>query len=115
MRTIRVVLLAVAIATAISCAQGAMGEWPTRPVKVIVPFGPGSGADLVARLLAPRLSERWGQPVVVDNRPGADGVAGVQAFVSARDAHTLLYTPAGQVTLSPLLHDPMPFDPGRDL
>jgi tripartite-type tricarboxylate transporter receptor subunit TctC len=115
MRTIHVVLLAVAIAIAISCARGATTEWPTRPVKLIVPFGPGSGTDLVTRLLAPRLSERWGQAVVVDNRPGADGMAGVQAFVSGRDPHTLLFTPAGQVTLSPLLHDPMPFDPGRDL
>jgi tripartite-type tricarboxylate transporter receptor subunit TctC len=115
MRTIRVVLLAVATATAISCARGGTSEWPTRPVKVIVPFGPGSGTDLVTRLLAPRLSERWRQPVVIDNRPGADGIAGVQAFVSADDQHTLLFTPAGQVTLSPLLHDQLPFDPSRDL
>jgi tripartite-type tricarboxylate transporter receptor subunit TctC len=117
MRTIRVVSLAVAVAVAIatSCARGGTSEWPARPVKVVVPFGPGSGADLVARLLAPRLSERWRQPVVVDNRPGADGVAGVQAFVSAHDRHTLLFTPSGQVTLSPLLHDQLPFDPIRDL
>jgi tripartite-type tricarboxylate transporter receptor subunit TctC len=115
MRTIRVVLLAVAIAIASSCARGGTGEWPTRPVKVIVPFGPGSGTDIVTRLLAPRLSERWRQPVVIDNRPGADGIAGVQAFVSAHDQHTLLFTPAGQVTLSPLLHDRLPFDPIRDL
>lgn len=83
MRIIRVVLPAVAIAMAMSCARGGTGEWPARPVKVIVPFDPGSGTDLVVRLLAPRLAERWGQPVVVDNRPGADGVAGVQAFLSA--------------------------------
>ena len=116
MRAIPVVLLATAIAAATSCARGAGArEWPTRPVKVIVPFGPGSGTDLVARLLAPRLSEQWRQPVVVDNRPGADGIAGVQAFASANDQHTLLFTPAGQVTLSPLLHERLPFDPIRDL
>ena len=116
MRTIQVVLTAIAIATATTCARGVgSSEWPTRPVKVIVPFGPGSGADLVTRLLAPRLSERWRQPVVIDNRPGADGIAGVQAFVAAKDQHTLLFTPAGQVTLSPLLHDQLPFDPIRDL
>jgi tripartite-type tricarboxylate transporter receptor subunit TctC len=109
-------MVAVAIAIATACAPGVGSEeWPTRPIKVIVPFGPGSGADLVSRLLAPRLSERWRQPVVIDNRPGADGVAGVQAFVSARDGHTLLFTPAGQVTLSPLLHEQLPFDPVRDL
>ena len=104
------------LSTAPACSRNATtGEWPTRPVTVIVPFGPGGGADIVARLLVPRLSERWRQPVVVDNRPGADGVVGVQAFLSARDGHTLLFTPAGQVTLTPLLRDDIPFDPARDL
>jgi tripartite-type tricarboxylate transporter receptor subunit TctC len=112
----RVVIATLVIASAASCT-GAAGptEWPTRPVKVIVPFGPGSGTDLVTRLLAPRLSERWRQPVVIDNRPGADGVVGVQGFVLANDQHTLLFTPAGQITLSPLMHDELPFDPIRDL
>ena len=105
-QTTPAVLLALATATAASCARSAgPTDWPTRPVKVIVPFGAGSGVDLVTRLLAPGLSERWGQPVVMDNRPGADGIVGVQAFVSANDLHTLLFTPAGQITLSPLLHD----------
>jgi tripartite-type tricarboxylate transporter receptor subunit TctC len=110
-------VLAIAFLTAgPACSRDAGSRhWPTRPVTVIVPFGPGSGTDLVVRLLAPRLSERWRQPVVVDNRPGADGIVGVQTFVSARDGHTLLFTPGGQVTLSPLLHDQVPFDPVRDL
>ena len=108
--------LAVVVAIASACGRTASSsEWPTRPVKVIVPFGPGSGADIVMRLLAPRLSERWRQPVVVDNRPGADGIVGVQAFAAATDQHTLLFTPAGQVTLSPLLHERLPFDPVADL
>ena len=108
--------LAIGLAIASACGRTASSsEWPTRPVKVIVPFGPGSGPDIVARLLAPRLSERWRQPVVVDNRPGADGIVGVQAFAAATDHHTLLFTPAGQVTLSPLLHERLPFDPVADL
>jgi tripartite-type tricarboxylate transporter receptor subunit TctC len=112
----RAVLLATTIATATACARSTGStDWPTRPVRVIVPFGPGSGTDVVTRLLAPRLSERWRQPVVIDNRPGASGIVGVQAFVSAHDRHTLLFTPSGQVTLSPLLHDKLPFDPVRDL
>ena len=116
MHAIGIVVLAIAIGTTPACARATGSqEWPTRPVKVVVPFGPGSGTDLVTRLLAPRLSERWHQPVVVDNRPGADGIAGVQAFVSANDQHTLLFTPAGQVTSSPLLHDRLPYDPTRDL
>jgi tripartite-type tricarboxylate transporter receptor subunit TctC len=111
-----VVLALVVIATAADCSRTAgPTDWPRRPVKIIVPFIAGSGADIVTRLLAPRLSERWGHPAVVDNRPGTDGIVGVQAFVAANDEHTLLFTPMGQITLSPLLHDRLPFDPLRDL
>ena len=112
-----VVALAIALLSAVpACSRNrASAEWPSRPVTVVVPFGAGGGADIVARLLVPPLSERWRQPVIVDNRPGADGVVGVQAFLSARDGHTLLFTPAGQVTLTPLMRDRMPFDPARDL
>jgi tripartite-type tricarboxylate transporter receptor subunit TctC len=116
MCALQLVVGALLLACATSCTRGdGPTEWPTRPVKVVVPFGPGSGTDIVTRLLAPRLSERWRQPVVIDNRPGTDGMVGVQGFVSARDQHTLLFTPAGQITLSPLLHDELPFDPMRDL
>ena len=116
MRAPVVVLVAMAIAASGACARrSGSTQWPTRPVTVIVPFGPGTGSDLVARLLAPRLSERWRQPVVVDNRPGADGIVGVQVFASAKDEHTLVFTPAGPITLSPLLHERLPFDPVRDL
>ena len=116
MRAPVVVLMAMAIAASGACVRrSGSSQWPTRPVTVIVPFGPGTGSDLVARLLAPRLSERWRQPVVVDNRPGADGIVGVQVFASAKDGHTLVFTPAGQVTLSPLLHERLPFDPVLDL
>ena len=115
MRPLLSVVLAIGLGVAAACRHEATLEWPTRPITVVVPFGAGSGTDLVARLLAPRLSERWRQPVTIDNRPGADGIVGVQAFVSATDGHTLLFTPAGQVTLSPLLHDRLSFDPARDL
>ena len=110
-------LLAVAMLTTTPACSRDPGssQWPTRPVTVIVPFGAGTGSDMVARLLVPRLAERWQQPVIVDNRPGADGIVGVQAFLSARDEHTLLFTPAGQVTLSPLMRESLPFDPVRDL
>jgi tripartite-type tricarboxylate transporter receptor subunit TctC len=76
-------VLAVAAALAAwiapSAWQAQAQSWPQRPVKFVVPLGPGSGADLGARLLADRLSKRWGQSVVVENRPGGDGTIGITA------------------------------------
>ena len=109
------------IATAVLAAAGGCtsrpgpDEWPTRPVRLIVPFGAGNSNDVVARLYAPLLSARWRRAVVVDNRPGGDGAAGVQAFVTASDGHTLLLAPTGMVTVNPLLHDRLPYDPQHDL
>ncbi len=85
--------------------------WPTRPVKFIISLGPGSGTDISARLLADRLPERWGQPVVVENRPGGDGVVAINAFIGARDDHTLLFTPTSSFTAHPYQHDKLPYDP----
>lgn len=98
-----------------SCSQEAPGQWPSRPVRLIVPFGAGSGTDLTARLFAPLLSERWGVPVVVDNRPGGDSIIGMQAFVASDDCHTLLFAPGGSVTVVPLQHARLPFDPAEDV
>jgi tripartite-type tricarboxylate transporter receptor subunit TctC len=101
-------LLAVAAWTAPSAAQ----TWPQRPVKFIVPLGPGSGVDIGARLFADRLGARWGQPVVVENRPGGDGIVAINAFVGAHDDHTLLCTPTSSFTAHPYLHDNLPYKPG---
>jgi tripartite-type tricarboxylate transporter receptor subunit TctC len=110
----RVVVLVPLVALA--CTRGERrDEWPNRPVRLIVPFGPGGSADVAARLIAPRLAERWQRPVVVDNRPGGDAVVGVQAFVSAKDEHTLLLAPTGVITTNPLLHERLPYDPAIDL
>ena len=84
--------------------------WPQRNVRFIVPLGPGSGADIAARLLADRLSARWGKAVVVENRPGGDGIVGISAFVGAHDDHTLLFTPSSTFTAHPFLHDKLPYD-----
>jgi tripartite-type tricarboxylate transporter receptor subunit TctC len=84
--------------------------WPQRNVRFIVPLGPGSGVDIAARLFADKLSARWGKPVVVENRPGGDGIVGITAFVSAHDDHTLLFTPAATFNAHPYLHDKLPYD-----
>jgi tripartite-type tricarboxylate transporter receptor subunit TctC len=88
--------------------------WPQRAVKVILPLGPGSGADTGARLIAERLATRWGRSVVVENRPGGDGIVAITAFLSAKDGHTLLYSPTSSFTAHPWLHDKLPYD-ARDL
>lgn len=110
-------LLAVA-AVLMACGRSPSpqpSDWPGGPVRLIVPYGAGTSSDLAARLFAPLLAARWGHAVVVDNRPGGDGVVGAQAFVSARDRHTLLFAPTGLVTTNPLLHDDLPYHPESDL
>ena len=105
----------IVAALAFSAAPTSAETWPQRPVRVIIPLPAGGGTDLAARLVAERLTERWRQPVVVENRPGADGILGVSSFVNARDDHTLLFSFAGPITINPLIHDKLPYDPARDL
>jgi tripartite-type tricarboxylate transporter receptor subunit TctC len=93
----------------------ARAEWPERPIKLIVTFPPGSANDAAARIFADALGKKWGKPVVVEDKPGAEGTIGVGAFVAAQDDHTLLYTVAGSVTVAPLLIDKLPYDVERDL
>ena len=105
----------VVLCAAIGIREGCAQSWPQRTVKLIVPLSPGTGTDVTARLYADRLSQRWGQPVVVENRPGADALVAVSAFVGARDEHTLLFSFGGPVTINPILMDKLPYDPERDL
>ena len=85
--------------------------WPQRTVKFIVTLGPGSGVDIGTRLLADRLSKRWGQPVVVENRPGGDGLVAISAFVGANDDHVLLAAPSGSFTAHPFVYKNLPYKP----
>ncbi len=104
-------LMVTMVFTTISLAQTAPApNWPQRNVRFIVPLGPGSGADIGARLFADRLAARWGKAVVVENRPGGDGIVAISAFVSAHDDHTLLFSPAAIFTAHPYLHDKLPYD-----
>ena len=90
-------------------------SWPQRSVRVIVPLPPGTAIDVSARLFAEELATRWRQPVIVENMPGADGIIAAREFVSRRDSHTFLYSFAGLITINPLLHDKLPYDPMKDL
>ena len=103
----KILLLVVA---AILPLAGQAQPWPTRPVKFILSLGPGSGADLTGRMLADRLSKHWGQPVVVENRPGADAVLAINAVIAAKDDHTLLYGPSGSFVGHPYTLDKVPYD-----
>jgi len=89
--------------------------WPQRAIRLIVPVGAGSSTDVAARIYADRLAERWKQPVAVENRPGADGLIGTTAFVGAHDDHALLFSFASPMSVLPLIHTTLPYDPGRDL
>jgi tripartite-type tricarboxylate transporter receptor subunit TctC len=105
--------LALAIAFAVSPTMAQ--SWPQRTVRLMIPLPPGTGTDIAGRLLAERLAERWGQPVVVENRQGGDGIPAVTAFLNARDTHILLLSFAGIITINPLVHERLPYDPVKDL
>ena len=110
-------LASVAVAfLALGGGAVAQATWPNRPVRVITPQPPGSGIDLSCRIFAQKLAEKWKQPVVVENRPGADGVTGVSAFVNAGNDHTLLCSFGGPITISPFTaQSKLPYDPATDL
>jgi len=96
------VTLAVALAAGANSVTVASAQtYPQRAVKFILPFGPAAGTDITARLLAEKLAARWGKPVVVENRPGGDGLVAITAFTSANDEHTLLFVPASTFTAHP--------------
>src|SRR5439155_20301699 len=101
----RMLFLAAAIVVTATTHTFAADAWPQRPVRFIVPFGPGSSPDVAAWLFGERLRERWHQPVVIENRPGADGVIGTAAFAAMPDDHVLLFSPAAPITVYPLIQD----------
>lgn len=90
--------------------------FPDRAVRIVVPYSVGVGPDVVARSLGERLSQQWGQPVLIDNKPGASGIV---AFGEVRrvapDGHTLFLADTATLAVNPLLHDTLPYDPARDL
>jgi tripartite-type tricarboxylate transporter receptor subunit TctC len=107
--------LAAALATFL-VPQAHAQSWPAKPIRYIVPFPPGGGTDTSARLMAPTISSALGQQVVIENRPGAGGMIGVeQAAKSAPDGYTMVQATVGQVSINPNLLRKLAFDPKRDL
>ncbi|MDZ4357481.1 MAG: tripartite tricarboxylate transporter substrate-binding protein, partial [Variovorax sp.] len=97
-------------------AQGAGGTWPSKPIRLIVPYPPGGSSDIIARAIGQPLSEALGQPVVIENRAGANGNLGADMLAKAPgDGHTLMLCDLGALAISPSLYPKLPFDPTKDL
>jgi len=111
-RMIAVVLMGVAASLAdASQAQ----SYPTKSIRVVVPYPAGGTSDILARSVGQKLSEAWGQPVVVDNKPGANGNVGAEIVAKAApDGYTLLLADIGSLAISPSVYPTLPFDPAKD-
>jgi tripartite-type tricarboxylate transporter receptor subunit TctC len=89
--------------------------WPTRTIRIVVPYPPGGSSDIIARAIAQPLSEALKQTVVVENKPGANGNTGTDFVAKANDGHTLLLCDVGALAISPSVYTKLAFDPGKDL
>ena len=112
----RDLILAAAAGATLHTLPARAQAWPARPIKLVVPFPPGSSPDIVARVVAEPLAQRLGQPVVIDNKPGAGGNLGTALVAKAEpDGYTLLFTIQGPLVTAPLLSKSLGYDPVRDL
>jgi tripartite-type tricarboxylate transporter receptor subunit TctC len=114
MKFLRLIRIGLALGLTLSCATGSAQSFPDRPIRLIVGYAPGGGTDNVARALAKGMSERLGQSVVVDNRPGANTIIAAQALQSAKpDGYTLLMVDPTTVALNQSLYTSLPYDPAK--
>ena len=105
-------LLSLCFASSAVLAQG----WPSKPIRIVVPFAPGGPADLLPRLIGPKLTEAWGQPVVVENKAGAGGSIGMELVAkSPPDGYTLVIGPTGNLVVNQHVFASLPYDPMKDL
>jgi tripartite-type tricarboxylate transporter receptor subunit TctC len=103
------------LSCAVSTANAAESTYPSRPIRIIDAFVPGGPSDALSRLLGQKLTESWGQPVIIDNRGSAGGIVGFElASKAAPDGYTLLLAPQGPVTINPSVYIKLPYDPQRD-
>ena len=111
----RFTILAIA-AMFLSAAPAAAQDWPTKPVRIIVPFGPGSTPDIVVRLIADHLQQKHGRPFIVENKPGASGNTGTDAVAKAEpDGSTIGISIGGPLAINTLLFSKLPYNPKTDL
>ncbi|MDR6519080.1 Bug family tripartite tricarboxylate transporter substrate binding protein [Variovorax atrisoli] len=114
--TLAASLPARSFAQAAAGAQGGTGNWPSKPIRIIVPYPPGGSSDIIARAISQPLSEALGQPVVIDNKAGANGNLGADLLAKApADGYTLMLCDLGALAISPSLYPKLPFDPSKDL
>lgn len=114
MRRLVLATTAAVLATAATPLWAQTAAWPTKPVKIMVGFPGGSTPDIAARALADGLSKLWGQPVVIENKPGASGNVSADAVAKASDDHTLGVVINGNLTSAKILNPKLPFDPATD-
>ncbi len=106
----------VAVAIQVVAARTSLAQqWPTRPVRLVLPFGPGSGADTAARLLTDKLQQKWGQPIIIDGKPGGDGLLSLGTVSNAKDDHVLFFGPSSAFVVQPYTEKDIRFDPETDL
>src|SRR5947207_7303649 len=111
MRTIRTIL-AVLLAAALPAAAQ---DYPTKPVRIIVGYAAGGGNDIIVRVMQPEMSKGLGQPVIVENKPGAQSIIAAETVAkSAPDGYTLPMGPSGPMTINPATYSKLPYDPERD-
>jgi tripartite-type tricarboxylate transporter receptor subunit TctC len=111
----RVDLFIAACTAAVACSALHAQDFPTRPLRLLVPFAPGGNTDILARAVGPKMTDTWGRPVVVDNRPGGAGMIACETVARATpDGHTLLVASTGEVAVNPSLFKKLPYDVERD-
>jgi tripartite-type tricarboxylate transporter receptor subunit TctC len=115
MRLLSLAMALIALAVMPAGVGAQTSAWPQRNVRLILPFGAGSATDAAARLIGERLSTRWGRPVVVENRPGGDGLVAIGAFVAAADDHVLLFASSASFLAHPYTQEKLNYDLDRDL
>lgn len=112
--SVRAVVAGLLLSAALSATQSYAQEWPQQTVRLILPFGPGSAADIAARVMSDGLAPRWGKPVIVENKPGADGLLAISTFLGAKDDHVLLLTSTGSFLAHPYVHKKLDYNSERD-